>query len=230
MAAQVKKNPQRSEIVEIKMTIKDATRGSDAQFTFSPQSIVGIPGGESYGTGLFMLKENAGYNNNVGSGDQLELSPEVPNEKIRSVMTRESRAENPDFKDVMERVTPQTLSDIWLADGTELKTAWDEPVRVASGAELVALDTKNGQYVFRFSVKLADASISDIATDLTASTWNKFDLPTTGSCSKKLESIYKLSNSLGTQLKKTGFGSSTKEEDNSSQKTDTENRGTDPTI
>jgi hypothetical protein len=127
-------------------------------------------------------------------------------DEIRNVMTREGRAANPENIAIMDWVTPQALSRIWLAEGTKLIVSNYETVKVIEEARLTDWKKSDGQYVFQFNVKFRDGSATETVSALAASTWNKFDLPTTESCNNKLEKIYKLSESLGQQLKQTGSG------------------------
>jgi hypothetical protein len=128
-------------------------------------------------------------------------------DEIRNVMTREGRAANPKNIHIMNRVTPQALSRIWLVEGTKLIVSNYETVKVVEEAWLTDWKKSDGQYVFQFNVELHDGSVGETVNALAVSTWNKLDLPTTESCNNKLENIYKLSESLGQQLKQTGFGS-----------------------
>jgi hypothetical protein len=128
-------------------------------------------------------------------------------DETRNVMTREGRAANPDNEKIMEGVTAQTLGGIWLAKGTQLIVSNYETVKVIEEARLADWKKSDGQYVFQFNVKLHDGSVGETVNALAVSTWNKAGLPTTESCNNKLENIYKLSESLGQQLKQTGFGS-----------------------
>lgn len=309
MADLAETNEPRLNVVEIKMTITDLSRGSRKKFEFSPRLVVGAG---SYGAGLFMLEKNADiaaaasdaaataaaatasdwesavdaksgktYNFNRTTGASWWEMPSATKpapaavaetapvaaaadagaasvivggggsaaavaaaaaadagaaaaaagadaataantdataaaksaadmasvvDEIRNVMTREGRAANPKNIHIMNRVTPQALSRIWLAEGTKLIVSNYETVKVVEEAWLTDWKKSDGQYVFQFNVKFRDGGAAETVSALAASTWNKLNLPTTESCNNKLEKIYKLSESLGQQLKQTGSG------------------------